>query len=132
MFSKYRNKRSKKAKLTAASVSSSSENVSLSLEEKRFEDVSSKNQIQNSEIDESVADAYKLSLNRDSADWNEVCHKWKLTYSMRQKDLGKMESLEFLRNWSKLTHSKAPDLVRNFGNSDFSLTHFNLQISDQY
>lgn len=133
LYSKYRNKRSKKAKLTASSFNSSSVDTStLHLDEEEIAEteIGSTNQMQSSEIDECVAAAYKLSLSRDSADWEEVCHKWKLTYSMRQKDLEKMGSLELLRSWPKLSHSRAPELVRYFSIADYSLSHCPLQISD--
>lgn len=128
LFSKYRNKRSKKARLTGASLNSVETSSSHLEEEESI--IGSTNQTQTSEIDESVAAGYKLSLSRDSADWEEVCHKWKLTYNMRQKDLHKMASLEFLREWSKLSHSRASELVRKFSIGDYSITHFFLKFSD--
>lgn len=64
------------------------------------------------EVDDSIALAFKTSLNRDSADWPEVCEKWKKTFQIRRRDLVVLGSADFLGSWSKLSHAKAADLVR--------------------
>lgn len=64
-----------------------------------------------SEIDDSVALAHKNILNRDSDNWDEICIKWKSTFSIRRQDLKNLSSAEFFKSWSKFSHAKAAELV---------------------
>lgn len=84
------------------------------------------------EIDQTIAIALKTSLKRDSSDWNDVCDKWKKTYHMRQRDLKELGSIDFLQAWSKLSHSRAPDLVIFILNVVLTCFLFYLYFSDKY
>lgn len=63
------------------------------------------------ELDDSVINALKTSLSRESANWNEVCDKWSKTFQARQNDLRNLTNIEFLKAWPKLSDSRAPELV---------------------
>ncbi|XP_067614386.1 uncharacterized protein [Eurosta solidaginis] len=71
------------------------------------------------EFDQTIGLALKTSLNRDSANWDDICDKWKKTFHMRQSELKELGSYEFLLAWSKLSHARAPELI----NIDFELLY---------
>ena len=99
LMSRYRNQRSKKSKCksTASSTSCIEEDTSC-IEE-------------SDEVDATQGFAIKDALNRDYSDWDEVKDKWCSTFHMRQSDLDSMDSIEFLKNWTRLSDARASDLV---------------------
>lgn len=102
LYAKYRSKNLKKRKLLDSLATSSTIESPMSLQTPDKELV---------EIDESVAIALKTSLIRECDDWGAVCEKWKRSFNIRQKDLQKMKSVEFLQEWPKLSDSRASQLV---------------------
>ncbi|XP_036335974.1 uncharacterized protein LOC118746249 isoform X2 [Rhagoletis pomonella] len=64
------------------------------------------------ELNNSIISALKLSLSKESADWNEVLDKWAKTFSARQKDLKNLASSDFLKAWPKLADARAPELIK--------------------
>ncbi|XP_055916553.1 uncharacterized protein LOC129949246 [Eupeodes corollae] len=66
--------------------------------------------------------AFKLSLSRESSDWDSVKDKWQRTFDLRQKELKTSQTnVEFLIDWPLFTNAKAQDLI----NIDFDLLHPN-------
>ncbi|XP_065366893.1 uncharacterized protein LOC135959764 [Calliphora vicina] len=110
LYSKYRSKNLKRRRLLDSLPTSSNAESTGSLQSAEKESV---------EIDESIAVALKTSLLRDCANWDAVCEKWKRTFHMRQKELKKFNSHEFLQEWPKLSDSRAPELI----NIDFDIMY---------
>ncbi|XP_036340023.1 uncharacterized protein LOC118749334 [Rhagoletis pomonella] len=110
LYAKYKNRRSKKHKLTIADTENNDSDKLSSTEHFRS------NSALVSEVDKSTLLAFKTYLSRDSSNWNEVRDKWKLTYGIRQQDLNEMESIDFLKSWPKLSDSRAPELVNDYQN----------------
>lgn len=63
------------------------------------------------EIDETISEALKTFLKRENNNWEDICNKWEKTFKYRQRDLKLKEKSEFLLEWPKFKHSKAPELV---------------------
>ncbi|XP_036340141.1 uncharacterized protein LOC118749448 [Rhagoletis pomonella] len=101
LYSKYKNQKSKHRKVEGLSESS----------ESKDKNYANRSLVQTPEVDESISEAYKTSLNRDCADWAEVCDKWKKTFHLRQRDLCNLSPLDFFQAWSKLSHAQASDLI---------------------
>ncbi|XP_058976925.1 uncharacterized protein LOC101889627 isoform X3 [Musca domestica] len=107
LYSKYKNFRAKRLKYdNKASIGDASN------ERKSSSDQLSSQIYENIEVDESIASALKVSLNRDSADWSDVCEKWKKTFHLRRQELSELNSGAFLESWSKFSHQKAADLIQ--------------------
>ncbi|XP_067615182.1 uncharacterized protein [Eurosta solidaginis] len=101
LYSKYKNLKSKRRKIESSS----------ELSESPDENYCSQPIAQTPEVDESVSEAYKTSLNRDGADWVQVCEKWKKTFQIRQRDLHNMSPSAFFQAWTKFAHAQAADLI---------------------
>ncbi|XP_067635938.1 uncharacterized protein [Eurosta solidaginis] len=101
LYSKYKNLKSKRRKIES----------SLELSESPDENYCSQPIAQTPEVDESVSEAYKTSLNRDGADWVQVCEKWKKTFQIRQRYLHNMSPSAFFQAWTKFSHAQAADLI---------------------
>lgn len=63
------------------------------------------------EIDETISKALKTCLRRENNNWEEICDKWTKTFQARQKDLKSIDQTQFLLDWPKFKHPKAPELV---------------------
>ncbi|XP_067644318.1 uncharacterized protein [Eurosta solidaginis] len=101
LYSKYKNLKSKRRKIDGSS----------ELSESPDENYCSQPIAQTPEVDESVTEAYKTSLNRDGADWVQVCEKWKKTFQIRQRDLHNMSPSPFFQASTKFAHAQAADLI---------------------
>jgi len=97
LYIRYKNSRSRKYK--KQKLSSIAENNSLAANDVH-------------ENDYQFQEALKTVLNRDCADWQQVCENWEKTFVLRQKDLKQLDSLTFFQHWTKFGHAKVFELVK--------------------